>query len=1610
MPYTPSKILTGVNPNTNFLLELDTKQRMANLFQDYKQPVQYNIPDFVPDYDTTKGLSQDSILDLGSRDDIIKKALRSTDPKIKESALKTIFNTPNQAIQAGVGRPANINYYPWQDKYLNDEFGYNPNLDQKGNEEFYYNNQWAVKSGVGKILSTITKFVPRVVLPAILKFGEGLGYVGAMAFDGVRQAIDLIPGVHDDHNFMASVSENAFSRSLQNMEENLKNSSLLSVYKPADWENKSFFSKLTNGAMWTDEFADGIAFLASAAIPAGALGRAGKGVSLLSKESLAWTKAMRYLGTETLGDVGSVVYNTTMESAMEAADGFRTYKQELKNKRRDGEENFANLSDEEIDRMAGNAAASRFRWNLAVLSVSNLFENKFIFKPLANRIASKATRTSERVGAYASLNEAGGLESKEIAKGLFGRFMGKMEGKAINTMARIPFYGKRFLQASVMEGLWEENAQLAIERWSTQSPYENSKGDSIQPERQLWRQYLKQTKAALTGKDRKNETSIGLGALIGIFGTGVVAKTFGGSDKNGNFKFLKGERRTQIDNAKKTIEDYNDAFHNMLSINDIYNTDARGDKSIDEEKVKKKLNALNVFGKRQITIEQIKDPILRNKLQQDLFAEYMAAAVHADVHDGLIARLNNLLNVPAEKLKSLGLDATEVFGSPKKYAERGKQLIEEYQKIHASSTIKNKTQSFKDYDDKEAKRKYIAYIAYSRMKSSEDAQLEFEDAAKEKEAAIKSKFDALSIDYPIHLNQLAKFNRLSLERKGLEQAISEFEFFGHDIVARNAKARIRAIEKEQKQIRKELTDLKLDERLSETKLDSKYPLLIDTKINKEVEDAHMDLFVELSKDAQLRIDVDRNAVLWESLKDEKDGQKAYDEYLEYLGKRKTTETIAEEEPDKDIVQQEIDELEERKKALQKLKDLQDTSMSNEEIDAELNAIEEEQKKKQSLIVEESEEEIIPEPEDNRFHVEIDGVKYYNMQELAAASIGEGDFNAAVEAFTAQALKLYDEQQSEEEKLRLEEEREEFDLTEDEFIQHTENSVNLREDEFEFVRYETPFGTETKGSEDELNNAITEILHPNSYVSALNASINIPIEFDLYEPIIVKDREEWLDRFPPAQREKVIANNEIGIVLVFRKRGTTSEFLTIGEHIEGARYSATIKAKPIIHSINDPRKDETGFEAHLDKSARILARKRRMSLKEVHDFYREEQATINQIRHQILDLGTPIIYVNAYVGGTGIIPFSYKSDTIMNRFNDFKPEFVLITKENVDRHPGAILGAIYATFPGNVARESEAKEFSGYAPTISLITATSVSDEDIALAEKIRSVVNDLINGNKKFSTKEAAIKAVAVFGEKVIYTSADKAKLRVVKEKDHYIVQYVKLDDEGEKVITSIAAVRLNVNNKIYLGEDNLLIPNEENEYEIVPSALYKSFIDNRIRTSRKIIKKGDGKLFLDPINSYYNLEYIKQPEESRPVIKEKSEESIDTEPAVKQEIIPISSQEPEITTPETTSFNLDKINIDLGGETPFINYRGSRNPKDIQTNIDNFIVAATELQVTNPSIVFGRYDISKTYKVYFFGSKEIGTFALFEHRNGHLNQILNEEKFAKQHPAIYEEIKNQCK
>lgn len=686
----PSAILDGTNSfDSIFALDIDTKQRFDNILNNQQKPIDYPIPDYNKDF-TPQGLPQDDLLNPSKMKGTLGEAMFSPDIRVSQYATDKIRQSQAQNLtKRGIGVPDRYAYSKEMNKFLSGDYGYNPYQSIEDNEDFNYRYDYLSQGVFERVFKNIGVGTGRFLGSVLMKLGQTAGYMGSMVGNGIEEIFNS-----KENNFMSDVADNSLSRWFEGLEEDMKNSNTLSVFKPKGWEDKGFFNKLGNGAFWTDEVADGAAFMGEMVASMyllgglgkiGALGRLGSTEINLAKSLGKLGSLGKYsgkgldfalklgTGADNLSGIGRWAFATTSESAFEAAGLYKQRKEELKADRMSGRNSY---TDDEIEAIAGDSAAGSFKANMLVLSASNAFENKFIFNPLFKKFGVKAANPKSRL---ININE-GTSNLDELAQASRRQYNYKTWlGKKLdwkNSNSRLWFYGGRGLSAVAAEGFWEENAQLAIERLSS--------ADNLSF-RTFAEKLKDQTLGALTGDDPEAATNIGLGAVIGIGGTGIVSKVAGGDnkrykinpktgefvlDKNGNKEIesvpllQRGERRKIENDTAAAVALYEEQRRKFLNFQDIYVRDengkpvldADGNMEIDDLKAAAVFDGMNAFASKQEAASKVYDPLFRKYLQDNAMMDFVTAAKSAGIFDRSSKRLSSLGNLTQTELENLGFD------------------------------------------------------------------------------------------------------------------------------------------------------------------------------------------------------------------------------------------------------------------------------------------------------------------------------------------------------------------------------------------------------------------------------------------------------------------------------------------------------------------------------------------------------------------------------------------------------------------------------------------------------------------------------------------------------------------------------------------------------------------------------------------------------------------------------------------------------------------------------------------------------------------------------------------------------------------------------------------
>lgn len=800
MPDTPAAILDSMNSfDSIFALELDTKQRFENALTGVQKPIEYPIPNFEKDF-YPNGLPQNDLLDPSKMKGTLGEALFSPDLRIANYAAGKIRDNQSRLpVNQGVGVPDRFPYDKIMEKYLNGDFGYNPYQSIEENEDFNYRYDYLNQSVFERVAKNSAVGVSRFLSSVVLKLGQTLGHLGSMIGNGIEEIINA-----KENNFMADVADNSFSRWFEGLEEDMKNSNLLSVFKPANWEDRGFFNKLGNGAFWTDEVADGAAFMGEMVASmyllggmgrVGGLGRLGatpiNTAARLGTTGKVLDRIIKFsTGAEDLSGVGRWAFATTSESAFEASSLYTRRKDELTKDRQAGKNS---LTDDEIERVAGDSAAASFKANMLILGASSAFENRFIFSPLFRKLGK--TAPNPRGSAIAISEATDSLDNLAAASKRTYNYSTWL-GKKLNwkdPSSRLKFYGGRGLSAIGVEGYWEENAQLAVERLAST--------DNLSMDTFLHK-LMGQTLAALpfTGiEDPEAQTNIGLGGLIGLGGTAIVSKVTGGS------KLFRGERRQREVDTGESIRTYEKYRRNFLSFQDLYIRDENkkpvldeyGNLQIDEDKAVGILDGLNMLTSKQAAIDKVSDPLLKKHMQDDALSDFVVAAKSAGVFERALNRFENLDSLDSIQLQNLGFDPATTVDVPY-MTESIREIGKIYDNVYSSPPARMKSG---DTQQDEDNRKFNLFKSEVRKYSAEKLAAEYQSRMMERDFPSVFSPEAESNSSPVQL-----YNSLIYQQDG----ISKFEEFtkdlNNDFFKRYIESQKLHIENERNRIRQTIQD------------------------------------------------------------------------------------------------------------------------------------------------------------------------------------------------------------------------------------------------------------------------------------------------------------------------------------------------------------------------------------------------------------------------------------------------------------------------------------------------------------------------------------------------------------------------------------------------------------------------------------------------------------------------------------------------------------------------------------------------------------------------------------------------------------------------------------
>lgn len=397
---------------------------------------------------------------------------------------------------------------------------------------------------------------------------------------------------------------------------------------------------------------------------------------------------------------------------------------------------LANMSEEEFQKYIGNRGANTFGANVALLSFTNLFQTRLAFKLLGKRelgspnlrvilggkLASKTEEDILEKGLSKTFKQrvqkrlnSIGAAGKEFSKEMIGDKVSKGISRIGKTAGKLGYKGSVGL---AIEGYVEENAQLAFERLNADESTYKYYTPGEAPAKEFIDQYLGQignTKwtSSSKGTDIEATSSIGLGGILGG-GTSVISSIMQRKkyekkvDKDDKVTYVKKEYRnifgknTEQDREKgkwysgffygevrneedekniKALELANlqNIYGRYLDISSLVNSETE-----DEFNAKRAnmIHSLKSLEEKYSLGELFKDPILGNILKQQAFIEYVQAAHKIGYTKDVIKGFTDILKVPIEKIKQMGLDPDSFKDSDvKMYKEIGDILLKSDKEI-----------------------------------------------------------------------------------------------------------------------------------------------------------------------------------------------------------------------------------------------------------------------------------------------------------------------------------------------------------------------------------------------------------------------------------------------------------------------------------------------------------------------------------------------------------------------------------------------------------------------------------------------------------------------------------------------------------------------------------------------------------------------------------------------------------------------------------------------------------------------------------------------------------------------------------------------------------------
>lgn len=614
-------VLTGINYSDTQALKADTQQRLDQLFS--------SIPNTNQGLPTIPVGQSGAVVNNGTNINIDPEQVKQN---VRAQAYKNFQDaTKKQAVFA------DTSFYQQKDtrRYIDEEWGFNPRLD---NEDFYAKQQGqGLLQGTKEYLKAVLFKLP--ILTAA-KIGQGAGFLAG-----------LVNPVNwgSPSNWIAAASDNWFAQQFTKLEDNVKND-WMPVYQEAADRDKGFFARaFTDQNFWTEDMVDGVAFLASAFVPGATVSKLNLGAKIIGAAKAATAAeaagdAAAYLSSMNKGITANKFLTTALNTASESM--FEAI--QIKNDMYD-DLIKQGMSHNQAMAIIGPKMRDSFLFNVMALSLSNSWETNLFYKALGK--APAAAVRKDLAGTL--LTEAYAL-TKPATK----------IGQLLETS--LGYYGKKALEGIGVEGFWEENIQLAIQRMN-----EGGKKGILD-------QYFSQTIDAIKGDDQEASMSIGMGATIGaIFGTGTSM-----------FNREYSKEKAQEEGFVRLI---NDARNDWIKAVDIYQRAPDGTYDLDTGKLAS-ITFNQLKNSMQVSdAEALKNPHLREIYKKDALASFISAHVKHGTFDIFLKQLAGAKDFKPEELAALGFNpdnnTTDQIAEYTEYAHRVKAVRDNVDSVPTTDRV-----------------------------------------------------------------------------------------------------------------------------------------------------------------------------------------------------------------------------------------------------------------------------------------------------------------------------------------------------------------------------------------------------------------------------------------------------------------------------------------------------------------------------------------------------------------------------------------------------------------------------------------------------------------------------------------------------------------------------------------------------------------------------------------------------------------------------------------------------------------------------------------------------------------------------------------------------------